>query len=712
VDDSVLVPPLRRLWTEPLGQSISYPIVAGGFVYVALGETDDAPAHVLALDDLTGIPAWNADLAGATGGLLTYEGGRLFEADSDNLSAPASWLRAFNASTGALEWQTQAEAARPFHVSAPAAYNGTLYTIAIGSSNTPLMYAYDESSGALLWTRASALGIPAISADGVFAFDGCANSSAWDLQGNALWQKGTGACYPMGSAVVYDHTLYQLLSRSSNVRLDARSGIALGTFPSDQFAPTFGNGLELDAVDNTLQAGPVGGSVPTWSFTPEGDLVTPALTVGSSVYVASSIGTIYALDAATGKPVWSNNIDTGFPSAGFYLAGGHGLLVVPGSSELIAYGPAGASFTPDIHQYSGPKACPWTLQHGPPGPVADTPYTLVVADFNKDGKRDIALGSVGSVGGGGVNIALGVGDGSFNQLQGTWAFGDGTSLIATADVDGDGVLDIASASNAAGSDGNPNLMVMIGKGDGTFKSPTNFSTGGGPMGLALVDLNGDTRPDIVLANQGAVVLLNQGKGKFGAPTTYGSDWMSSLAVGDLNADGNPDLILGSNSTDSSQPSTVEVFLGKGAGTFGAPLRTSVAGWPQAFALGDIDGNGTLDIVVAAGDAEILSGKGDGTFAPARTFAAGGNASGVALGDVDLDGIADLVVTTHYPDSLRVLFGKADGAFQGMEVFATGAIPILPTIADFNGDGRPDIAICNTLGNSVSILLGACASAAP
>jgi outer membrane protein assembly factor BamB len=716
IDDDTLVPPLRRLWTVPLGAPIAYPLVVGDRVYATTSATDTTPARVFALDRLTGAQIWSADLGTSATANLAYDNGRLFAVDTQGLAAMEKIttppvFRAFDAATGALDWQVQGTLTQPYHGGPPIALNGTLYTAAgAGLSGPATLFAYDETNGQVQWTGAFSSGSFAVSADGIFAFDDCGDATALSLDGATEWSPApdAGSCYPPGTSVVVDHTLYETTSRATNARLDTRTGMSLGTFVGDRSTPAFGDGLEVDVVGNGLQAVSKATGGPAWSFKGEGALATSALIVGGTVFAATQIGTIYAIDATTGKVAWSENTGNGFSLDSVGIAAAHGVLVVPIGSDLIAYGPAGSGFDAGVHDYGGQPTCPWTLVHDSPAPGVDTPTGIAIADFNKDGKLDIALSSRASFGGGGVTVFLGLGNGTFQGLQELSSFGEGTYGLAAADLDGDGVVDVVSASAGESNDGQPNVYVSLGKGDGTLSKPKTYSVGPGPFAMVLADLDGSGRPDMVLADDidGFRVLLNQGKGTFGNPVAYASGQaVLTVALGDLTGDGKPDVVLG-----MKDPQTVQVFPGKGNGTFGTPLITAVGGWPSGLALGDVNADGKLDVVVATGDVQILLGKGDGTFSPGATVPAGSSASGVALGDLDLDGRVDLVVTEESvtnSDSVRIFFGNGDGTFQGMQAFATDSFPSMPLIADFNGDGRPDIVTCNDVADTVTLLLGAC-----
>ena len=449
-----------------------------------------------------------------------------------------------------------------------------------------------------------------------------------------------------------------------------------------------------------------------WTFTPDGGVVTSALVIGGTVYVGSSIGTIFALDAATGKRIWSDNTGAAFTDnvtgeATFGMGAAHGVLVVPAGNDLVAYASAGASFDAGVRQYGGSDvSCNWTLVDGPPSPsTLNIPASMAVSDLDGDGKLDLL--TVGSYSGGGVGILLGGGDGTFRALSEMATFVSGANAVAVADVDGDGRPDVVAASSYETYNSPENVGVSRGNGDGTLQTPALYAVGTHPYAITLADFDVNGSPDLAVADGsgGLRVLLNRGDGTFAAPVTYGNDALVALAAGDMNGDGKPDLALASYT-----PGAIQVLLGNGDGTFAAPRSNGLDQSPAAVALGDVNGDGQVDIVAVTSDVQVLLGNGDGTFQPAASFQAGPNPSGVAIGDVDRDGRADLVVTNEGAGSVSVLFGNGDGTFQWELAFATGNGPSSPAIADFNGDGQPDIATCNLDSDSVSLLLGACASA--
>ena len=722
VDDATLVPPLVPLWTAALGQNLSYPLIAGDLVYVSLIPDETVGVRVVALDRLTGKTAWSAVLPAAKAAFLAYENGRLFASEvgdalgpiQANAMHPTPTLWAFDGKTGAVDWQVPVDAARPFRGTPPLAYGGTLYSLGDPEKGTPMMYAYDEATGAVRWMSPFADGTFAASADGVFTFDSCGTTTALNLDGTPKWGAAgaadAGSCYPFGTAVIQAHAIYETPDRAPNVCIDARTGATQGTFPAGHAPPVFGAGLELDMTGQSAAMGlPAQGTVAAtgagaWTFTAEGGLFAPPLVAGATVYVGSQIGTLSAIDPATGRVLWSQNAGVPFTSGG--MAAAHGVLVVSSGTSLIAYGP-GTPANGGVHDYGSKPGCAWSLAHQPVEGGAASPEAMAVSDFNKDGKPDIVLAAFGLNNGGGLNVMLGKGDGTFEQLDEASDFPYGTYRLVAGDVDGDGVADVVSAGGSGTSDGY-NIKVSLGKGDGTFKAPTNYTVGMAPMALALADLDGNGRADLVVADSvdGVRVLLNQGKGTFGSPVRYsaGND-VNAVAVGDVDGDGKPDLALA-----IQEPASMQILLGSGNGTFGAPLTTTLDYGAGAFALADVDGDHKLDVVAAVADIEILAGKGDGTFAPAVTTPAGGSATGVAAGDLDLDGKTDLVITNYRPGTARVLFGAGDGTFHGRAVYGLQDGCDTPIIADFNGDGLPDITVLDPFDDTAALLMGACAAA--
>src|SRR5881397_2620325 len=170
----------------------------------------------------------------------------------------------------------------------------------------------------------------------------------------------------------------------------------------------------------------------------------------------------------------------------------------------------------------------------------------------------------------------------------------------------------------------------------------------------------------------------------------------SVAVGDFNGDGRLDLAV-TNASSYDVPGTVSVLLGNGDGTFQSALSFAVGSNPLSVAVGDVNGDGRLDLAVAnyySNDVSVLLGNGDGTFQPARTFRVGTYPSSVVVGDFNGDGRPDLAVANGNSNDVSVLLGNGDGTFQPALSFAAGTAPVSVAVGDINGDGRPDLAVAN------------------
>jgi large repetitive protein len=197
-----------------------------------------------------------------------------------------------------------------------------------------------------------------------------------------------------------------------------------------------------------------------------------------------------------------------------------------------------------------------------------------------------------------------------------------------------------------------------------------------------------------------------------------SGWPAFVALGDLDGDRKPDLV-----TANLDKGKVGVLLGKGDGTFanatsfatGSPPVNDMTGYagPFSVALGDVNGDGKLDIVTAnayPGTVSVLLGKGDGTFADYVDYGCGKSPYRVVLGDVNRDGKPDIVTANNRSDTVSVLLGKGDGTLDARPGFQLGHQARLAALGDFNNDGRLDVMTSSaplTSGDDglASLLLG-------
>jgi hypothetical protein len=226
------------------------------------------------------------------------------------------------------------------------------------------------------------------------------------------------------------------------------------------------------------------------------------------------------------------------------------------------------------------------------------------------------------------------------------------------------------------------------------------------------DFNRDGKLDLAVLNGHAnsvLILLGKGNGTFRAPRAIRvGPRMISVAVGDLNRDGKLDLVISSHA--SGKPTTISVLLGNGNGTFQAPRSYSLGNAASAYntapvVLADLNGDGRLDVVTSWGPRIfVLLGRGDGTLGPAHSFSAGvaGNNAVLSLalrdlnGDGRLDAVAGVLQGVNSPGGfLSVLMGKGNGTFKAATTTSTGELqPWSVALTDLNRDGKPDLLVAN------------------
>ncbi|MHB1023729.1 MAG: FG-GAP-like repeat-containing protein, partial [Acidobacteriaceae bacterium] len=290
------------------------------------------------------------------------------------------------------------------------------------------------------------------------------------------------------------------------------------------------------------------------------------------------------------------------------------------------------------------------------------PVSIVVGDFNRDGKQDLAVLMRNT---GIIVILLGNGDGSFtapSALQITTGMSTPLAMTA-ADFNGDGKLDLAVANYGAN-----NVTVYLGNGDGSFTQTAppydTFAVGTEPVSIATADFNEDGRPDLVVANQSdgtLTVLLNLGNAHFlataASPLTVGATPQFVL-TGDWNHDGYNDLAVANAGSN-----TISLLLGDGAGSFSktASSPIPVGMQPYSIASTDLNGDGNADLIIAnrgSNNLTVLLGDGSGGFsaAPASPVAAGGQPVSVLAADLNTDGIPDIITANAADQSISVALG--------------------------------------------------------
>jgi hypothetical protein len=330
--------------------------------------------------------------------------------------------------------------------------------------------------------------------------------------------------------------------------------------------------------------------------------------------------------------------------------------------------------------------------------VGNAPRSVATADFNGDGKTDLAVANRDSDN---ISILTGNGDGTFEPAV-NYAVGDSPYPVTTADFNGDGKADLATANYASG-----NISVLTGNGDGTFAPAVNFAAGN-PIFVVTGDFNGDGKTDLAAAinTNDILVLTGNGDGTFAPAGSFavGASGPLSITTGDFNGDSKTDLASANRFSNN-----ISVLTGNGDGTFAPAVNLAAGNEPLSVTTGDFNGDGKTDLVASnaiSNTLVALFGNGDGTFASAVNFAEGG--LWITTGDFNGDGKTDIALANG-SNSMPVFTGNGDGTFSPRVTFAVGNSPLFVTTGDFNGDGKTDLAASGPGSNNISVLLNGCTS---
>ncbi|MEI6078634.1 MAG: FG-GAP-like repeat-containing protein, partial [Verrucomicrobiota bacterium] len=420
------------------------------------------------------------------------------------------------------------------------------------------------------------------------------------------------------------------------------------------------------------------------------------------------------------------------------------------TTNLVVDVPVGATFAPiaetvnGLTAYAGAPFLPTfpssgTLTNSSLGsqitlPTGNGPGKALIADFDGDGKSDLAVNC------GNYHTVYVYRNISTNGTLTAGSFAPpvvlqlgtgGEEEMAAADLTGDGKLDLVFLDynfNAVGV--LQNLCTPGSITTNSFGPRVNFAVGSGPVGVALQDLDGDGKPEIVTANLGGgtiSVLRNLGTASMITTNSFapavnfaGPTSVRAVAIADMDGDGKPDVVA-LNWVSGSYNSAVSVF--RNVSTLRNIAFASRVDFPglsycYKMAIGDMDEDGKLDAVfVSFAKGQSVSvyrntgAPGNFTtnsFAPRVDFGLGGWGNGVTLGDLDGDGKPDVAAVTQSSSQLSLFRNiSAPGSFSSSSLagrlnFASGTNPYGVAIGDLDGDGRPEVVLVNNSAASISI----------